>query len=197
MPYRPIALLFCTAVVGACSDSSGPAAIASGTVTFGYSGAVNGNFSVTGAINSTSNPSTTLPWAVGIRDVPANTIGVAANRPQPNARYDIAVVQASRLDAGTSPIDPNCDVSVDVACTGVAVIFNASDAGTSTGLLICGLTSGTVVVQSVTDARISGSFSGEGTCVDETLNPTAFTVSGGAFDVPLTAAPAGSSIGTR
>jgi hypothetical protein len=49
----------------------------------------------------------------------------------------------------------------------------------------CALTSGSVVVTSLSSARVRGSFSGSGSCLPSTGSPVAFTVTNGSFDVPL------------
>lgn len=182
---RSIALLAVLAAV-ACSDTSGPDTAASGSVSFSYTGAQSGTFNVTGAVSSISAPSNTQPWAIGIRDQATSSIGVVGNRPQSQGLYDVVVISANRLAAGTASIDANCDPNVNPSCDGVAVIFNATGGQTASTMLVCVLASGTVTLASVSSTRATGSFSGAGTCVDKNSVTTGFTVSDGTFDVALT-----------
>lgn len=181
----------------ACSDSSGPGNPTSGSVSFSYTGAQSGSFNVTGAVTSLSAPSNTQPWAVGIRDQASSTIGVVANRPQSAGRYDVVVIAANRLTVGSSSIDTNCDPNFDTGCDGVAVVFDASDTQSSPTMLVCVLTGGTVTIASLTSSRVTGSFSGSGSCADQNSVETGFTVSEGTFDVALTNSTSGLYTATR
>jgi hypothetical protein len=52
----------------------------------------------------------------------------------------------------------------------------------------CALTSGSVVISSISASRAAGTFSGSGTCLSSVGTPSNFSITGGTFDVALVAA---------
>lgn len=160
------------AVATACSDISGPGAL-SGNLSFSHSGATSGTFSASGSVLA-ADPQA-VDWAAGVRDDQSQSIAIAAHIPRANNTSDEVAIEFPQLTTGT----------VNIANNGahVAMAFGQPQSGTPTWS--CALTSGSVVLTSLSSTRASGSFSGTGTCTGSTGGPTAFTVTEGSFDVPL------------
>jgi hypothetical protein len=159
-------------VATACSDSTGPGSL-SGSLSFSYSGATSGTFDAAGSPLGADDPFGAT-WAAAIRDDANQTIDVAANIARPSNTSDNAVVHFPQLTPGTVTIANGAQVPVT---------FGRTQSGTVDRS--CSLTSGSVVVTSVSGIRARGTFSGTGTCVGTTGGPAAFTVTNGSFDVPL------------
>ncbi len=50
---------------------------------------------------------------------------------------------------------------------------------------ICVMHAGTIAIASISDNRVTGSFSADGTCTNAAGTPTDFTVTNGSLNVPL------------
>jgi hypothetical protein len=101
----------------------------------------------------------------------------------------MAVIRFEHVTTGSEPIDASCDIDGGVACTAMDFYLNFNGNG-DTGDFFCKLTSGTVVLQDVSGGRAKGTFSGAGSCADGTTGAaSAFSVSGGTFDVTVVATP--------
>jgi hypothetical protein len=160
------------AAAAGCSDSLGPGAL-SGDLSFSHSGAMAGTFTASGSILVTDPETST--WAAGVRDETNESITIAANVARPSSNtVDNIVIDFPQLTPG----------AVTVA-NGAYVVVAFGQAQDGTATWSCALSSGSVVVSSVSNGRVVGSFSGNGTCVDENGSPAAFTVTNGDFDVPL------------
>lgn len=159
-------------VMAACSDSTGLGGL-NGSLSFSHSGATIGTFSASGSVLA-ADPMT-VDWAAGARDDQTQSIAISAHIPRANDTFDDVVIDFPQLTTGTIAIANNG--------AHVAVVFGDSQSGTPTWS--CNLTSGSVVVTSVSSSRARGSFSGTGTCFGGSGAPAAFTVTNGSFDVPL------------
>jgi hypothetical protein len=184
-PVQHSRFLFVAGVslLAACSDSGGPSG-QSGSLAFTYSGGVSGSYSATGNVPANQAQFNTSTWAVGSRDEPNQSLLIESVATRAGARYDLVFLQIDRLVTGSSAVDLNCDPDIVDACTGLVVFFGVSTLDDNAQFL-CGLETGQVTITSITDTRAQGTFSGSGFCTDENFVESAFTLSGGTFDVPL------------
>jgi hypothetical protein len=161
-------------VAAGCGDGTGPFGI-NGTLSFSHSGATTGTFNASGSV-LVINPDAAT-WAAGARDEATQSIAIAANVAQSGSTFDNVVIDFPQVDAGTVAIGAGANNA------NVAISFDMTASGSAAW--VCGLTSGSVVVSSVSGSRVRGSFSGSGTCLPNGGAPVAFAVSNGSFDVPL------------
>lgn len=169
-----------------CSDSSGPNRL--GSMSFTYSGGGGGTFTASGNAPSFSAPPPTgTTWAGGY--IEAGEMFLGGSRPRTGGLVDVALLRIGRTTTGSESIDANCDIDGIVPCTGMFLFLNFNGDG-DTGDFFCALTSGTIVVASVSGSRAQGTFSGAGQCLTGTGGASSqFIVSSGEFDVALVAAP--------
>jgi hypothetical protein len=159
------------AVTAGCGDGTGPGGL-SGSVSFSHSGATTGTFSASGSVLVADPEAST--WAAGTRDDASQSIDVEGYIAHPSGTHDYAHVQFPQLTPGTVTVANGASVTI---------VFGQPETGTATWY--CTLTSGSVVVTSLSSNRVRGSFSGSGTCVPASGSPVALTVTDGSFDVPL------------
>lgn len=171
-------------LLASCGDSSGPTSGQSGTLSFTYSGGVSGSYSASGAIPSNQAQFNTTTWSAGFKDEPNQSLVVESVATRAGGRFDLVVLSIDRLVNGSSTVDVNCDPDVDDACTGIVVFFGV-DNNTFDSQFLCGLETGQLTLTSISETRAQGTFSGSGACLDENFVESAFTVSGGSFDVAL------------
>jgi hypothetical protein len=169
-----------------CKDSSGPNTL--GSLSFSFTGGGGGTYSASGAAPSFSAPPpTATSWATGFVDG-AETF-IAASRPRSGVLVDLVLLRFGLTTTGTETIDPACNIDGTPACNGMDLSLNFNGNG-DTADFFCSLTSGTIVVTSVSGGRAQGTFSGNGQCQPGTGGaPSAFSVSNGTFDVALVAPP--------
>ncbi len=184
MKSRTIALITLLAFVASCSDDPNEPTGTEGTFSFTFGGeVVSGSYSASGSFPAGAGAET--EWAVGFVDNAQGAVGAFAVIPKPNNRSDVAIIAIDRLTVGSESVSGECDPEAEeCAGTGFAVMFNASDDGSDSDGTICGLISGTVALTGVSNSRITGTFSGTGTCVETGGAEGTFTVSNGTFNVP-------------
>jgi hypothetical protein len=173
-----VALAFAiAATAAACSDEESGL---NGSLSFNHSGSISGSFSAVGRFPIFGEFGTSA-WAMGSRDDQNDVIGVIALAPRESGRYDMVVLAVPRVAPGSATIDANCS---GPACAVVTVEFGLSEEDSDFSHL-CFLDAGTVAISAISDTRVSGSFSGTGTCTDDTGATTSFGVTSGSFSVPL------------
>jgi len=168
--------------LASCSDTAPDNNI--GSLAFSYvGGGQSETFSVSGSVPKTE--SATGNWAAGFMQVAPNQGTIAIGLRSPNdTTMDIVIVASSRTTAGNSDItQADCD---SISCTGVVAIFANG--------YFCGASTGSVILTEVTAKRLKGTFSGAGICSDFNQDTTAFTVTGGTFDVPVMATEPGGGV---
>jgi hypothetical protein len=158
------------AIAAGCGDGTGPGGL-TGSLSFSHSGATTGTFSASGSL-LTEDPQTGT-WAAAARDDANQMIAIAANVGRPDT-FDDTVIDFPQLTPGSVTIANGARV---------VITFGQTQSGTATWF--CDLTSGSVVVTSLSGGRARGTFSGTGSCLPATGGPVAFTVTNGSFDVPL------------
>jgi hypothetical protein len=158
------------AIAAGCGDGTGPGSL-TGNLSFSHSGATTGTFSASGSL-LTEDPLTGT-WAAAARDDANQMVAIAANVGRPNS-FDDIVIDFPQLTPGSVTIANGAQV---------LITFGQTESGTVTWS--CDLTSGSVVVTSLSDGRARGTFSGTGSCLPASGSPVGFTVTNGSFDVPL------------
>lgn len=185
---RAFFVVFSVALASCGDKSTEPTVGVSGSLSFNYTGA--------GAASATSyNASGAIPanvavnngssaWAAGFIDASTNLTGVWASIPKTANTWDMTFITIDRKTTGSSTINAACSAA---NCTSVEIWFGANNNETNY-TYICTLTSGTVTITSISSTNVTGTFSGSGTCVQAgAAGTTAFTVTGGAFNVGVTA----------
>jgi hypothetical protein len=166
-----ILLAVLLAIAAGCGDGTGLGSL-HGSVSFSHSGATTGTFSASGSILE-EDPQTGT-WAAGARDDANQLIAIAANVGRSSNTFDDIVVDFPQVTTGTVTI-----------ANGARVVISFGQTQSGTATWFCELTSGSVVMTSLSGGRARGTFSGNGSCLPATGGPVAFTVTNGSFDVPL------------
>jgi hypothetical protein len=167
-------------VAAACGDDD--ALNLNGSLSFNHSGSVSGTFNAVGRVPLFSLSGSA--WAAAGRDDQEGVLFVTALVPRASARFDMITVVIPRLSPGSAGIAPLLNCAGGGPCAFVTVEFGASE-DDADFTHSCFLESGTVALASITDNRASGSFSGGGECTTPSGTVTAFTITNGAFDVPV------------
>src|SRR6185503_1537497 len=177
-----VAAAFLTALIS-CSDSSGPTAL-SGTVSFTFTGGGGGTFSLTANAPGTGNagPTPTVNTVAGAIDEAGGYALVIANKVH-SGLQDLLIIAIGRTTVGTKAVDAACDPE-GASCSGLIFFLNFNGSGDTFGQA-CEPTAGSFEITEVSTTRIKGTFTGTGTCTDANDVETAFTVTGGTFDVAL------------
>lgn len=173
-----LALLAC----GGGDKTTGPNNTgASGSVSFSFSGGTSGNFNASGAINSTTSADFSRAWAAGVKDASAGTVEIAATTPKAGSTHDLVTMIIPRTTTGSSTIVSSCSGQ---NCAAIAVLFGSQINGSGFSF-ICDVESGTITIASISNTKVTGSFSGTGHCFTSAGAQSNFTVTNGSFDVPL------------
>jgi hypothetical protein len=163
--------------VGACGDATAPAPLDG--LAFSYAGGLTGTFSAGGEFDSTG----TRPWAGAWRVDGAPFIVIAGVSPRSGTTHDVVALILPRTTPGTSTIANVCPPD---GCADFFATFGRENAGGGNGFLHgCHIVSGSVTIATITDTRVTGSFTGTGACFSNTDAESSFSVTGGAFDLPL------------
>ena len=171
--------------VAACGgDSTSPTVNASGSMSFTFTGAgTNGSSTYNASGAPPANPNTTFgtsAWAARSTQT-ANEFDAVAAIPRSSTTWDIAGVTTPSQTTGTFTINANCTAA---NCASVAYIVGATQ-NEQSFTFICSLTTGSIVVTSISSSRAAGTFSGTGTCLTAAFASSSFAITNGSFDVPL------------
>lgn len=167
----------------ACEAAPGPRTEATGSLSFSHDA---GQFSASGAYSSKSTNETkrTTTWAMGFIHGPTNTTAIEAHLARPDNLSDQILLVLDRTATGNVTITSDCVTSVVHVCASIDVLFaTTGDFFNDPGATTCGIDSGTATIASLTDDRIIGSFSGDGTCRAPGGGISAFHIQNGTFDV--------------
>ncbi len=197
MKTNSVIVLCCAALLSACgSDATGPV-VASGALSFRYTGGLPGKldagvFSVNGAphLDAAGRPHP-APWAAAGTHplegplVPVGSkFAIVAFSPLGSSEGDLVALTIPRVSAPTTvAIDANCTA---VGCARGLLLLGVDPRAPHEGLDgSCDLLAGTVQIVSVSGGRIRGSFSATGQCTTSLQNGPfhEITVQEGEFDV--------------
>jgi len=176
-----------TACSGDDDDATGPGnggGLATGELSFNYSGALSGRFEAEGGLTGTSSPGD--EYAVGMVDANENAMGVSAFVPTGSNRGDkVVIVIPGASRPGTYTISDDCG-----DCPGFLLYFglptNQQADPASTRIFVA--IEGQISVSRVDDGRMVGTFSGKAIEVlgdDEGM----LDVTSGSFNVPVVELP--------
>jgi hypothetical protein len=185
-------LAACALAVIGCGGDDDTVSPNNSSLSFTYTGAAAANattFAASGAPTPSVGSSLgSSSFAVGSLSTTGASSAVAGVVPTTSTTYDMAIVAIAMATVGTSPISETCDADSFEGtefCTGVAVFYGLSDSEEAEGYL-CGLTSGSVAITSISDKSMAGTFSGTGTCYNFALDTEApYTITNGVFNVAL------------
>jgi hypothetical protein len=153
-------------------------------VQFGFTGSLlgNGSYSASGTLTSPSNPPSNANWAAGEKDESGPTTTIHALQTHSGgATIDEFLMTIPRTTTGSSTVDIDCSSN----CADMLVFFGFNTT-TGTTQFICGLESGTLSISSISESRVSGTFSGSGSCLDDNFaDAGTFAVTNGTFNVAL------------
>jgi hypothetical protein len=177
------ALAAATLATAACKDSTGPKAIASGSLALTYAGARSGTISVSGALEKASASSfVKQEFAAGVKltDGAPSFVGIVAYLPVTSTTgHEVLLLIPSAAAGTTLDLSENCSSST---CPLGFVAFDSNPDLAQDDSDPFYFTTGTLHLANLSSTRISGTFSG--TAADFGGTRT-ITITGGAFDVPL------------
>lgn len=181
MLLKRISVVASLALLAGCGDKSTGVVSLSGLLMFTYSGGMTGNYSAQGALPATAAEQNSTEWAAS--DLGTGTVFASAIMPRDASSHDYAQLTVRRTTAGTETLTAGCASN----CSRLYVMFGAPN--TSAGGLFlqeCTMTVGTITITAISSKRVSGTFSGTGTCTAALGGaPTSFTVTNGSFDTAI------------
>jgi hypothetical protein len=158
-----------------------------GALSFDFTGAgASGStsFNATGIVSSVDPEWGTTPLAVATVSSLGNTVTIVAGTPKSGTKWDQVFLKVKRVAAGVAPIDTTCFGISSCGGTTIQIEFSADHAiSLEMTPYTCALTRGTVSIVTITERRISGTFSGTGLCTTPANATSPFTVTNGSFDV--------------
>lgn len=161
-----------------------------GSLGFSYEGAVNGRFDAAGApLLDAGGRAAPGEWAVAGASprFPAEKLAVAAFLGDADGEGVLFAVTVPRVAPGTTvTIDRNC---AEPGCASALLLFGSNPRRPHDDVeRTCEIFKGTLTVVSLSDSRVSGTFSGQGYCVVNVQTDPflPFTVTGGSFDAAIT-----------
>ena len=182
-------MLAALSLLAACG-SDGPTSVngaISGSVAFTYTGGGGGSYNATGSIASSASDATAraTTWSAGYTDATDNSTNIVSNLATSATLSNMAVIVINRRTVGSSTINTTCQPTTTTTCSFLALIIGQNASG-STFAFSCTLDAGTVAIASISATKVTGTFSGTGTCINgTTFASTTFVVTNGTFDVPL------------
>jgi len=174
-----IAVLASLAVLASCKGATAPLDPV-GEMTFTFAGGMSGNWVANGATDATPLVRQTNAWASSRKAT--NTVFVESMMPRTGTTHDFAQLTIRRRSVGTETLAAGC---VD-NCSRLYIMFGAPNSGsTEMFLQECTMTVGTITITAITSNRVTGTFSGTGSCAFLGGASSAWTVTDGSFDTAL------------
>lgn len=191
---RTAVLSLLVAALAACGDDPSGPGDGAGSTRFSFRGTgpvgtVEGIYDAEGA-PSFPVPPVTQTYALGQRISGEHTLRIVSNVAySAQQTADFAWVTIPRLTVGSVQIDGICPGE---SCASVKVALQVSTAGTfDQAKYSCDLYDGVIRINSISEGRATGTFSGTGRCLGEpgTEDLDSFAVTGGTFDVRVIEVP--------
>jgi hypothetical protein len=180
-------LLAGLAFVAGCDESRDPLGpgteIGSGSMSFAYTGELEGNFATSGRPAGSVNDEGET-WAAAQQDRDGS-MAVFGSKKLANDRYDIVSIHTPKALVGSYPVADDCD---DDDCAMVGAFFGLGKGQNAPFDHSCTLQTGTVRVESVGGGRVTGTFSGAGSCYRMNgmeIERFDITIANGRFDTAL------------
>lgn len=180
MNLRIAAVLPSLALLASCG-SDGPTTVVGfdGALVFTYSGATSGTFNASGSLPTSAAAQNTTPWAAA-QATATTEMFVAAAAPRSATTHDVVGLFIQRNTVGTETINSSCSFN----CNSVDLTIGLANSG-SAFISSCYLSAGSIAITEKSTSRMKGTFSGTGTCVSQAGSSSAFTLTGGTFDVAI------------
>lgn len=183
--WMAAALAAVTVAAAACKDSTGIAPPTAGSLAFSYTGALSGSYSASGLLtrhNDSSFVKQSFASGLTLTNGGRPYVGMISFAPTAASTGDEVIFLFPSVAAGqTLTFTETC---VTAGCSLGLIAFHADPDLVNDGSDPFLFTTGTIHVNTFSNGRISGTFSG--TAVDSVGTRT-ITVTGGTFDVPVVA----------
>jgi hypothetical protein len=151
-----------------------------GSMVFTFTGGMAGSWDANGAKSDTPIMRQTNAWAASRRGT--NTVFTESMEPRSATTHDFAQLTIRRQTVGTETLAAGCTGT----CSRLYIMFGAPNAGSTDMFLTeCTMTVGTITITSISSVRVTGTFSGTGTCQFLGGPSSAWTVTNGTFDTAL------------
>lgn len=181
--WMAAALAAVMVAAAACKDTTGIAAPTAGSLAFSYTGAVSGSYSASGLLTRHSDTSfvkKSFASALAVTNNGRPYVGMLSYAPTTGSAGNEVIFLFPSVAAGqTLTFTETCTSST---CSLGLIAFHSNPDLADDGSDPFYFTTGTIQVNTVSNGRIAGTFSG--TAVDS-LGTRTITVTGGTFDVPL------------
>ena len=167
-------------VLSGCGGKATGIVDLNGLVTFTYSGGgLSGTYSANGAMPASATG--VDDWAAS--DKGTGTVFTTSMQPRSATTHDMSIITIRRQSVGTETLTSGCSTN----CSRLYIMFGAPNTGASNLFLQeCTMTVGSITVSAISASRVSGTFSGTGTCTSAFGgSPTTFTVTNGSFDTAI------------
>jgi hypothetical protein len=146
---------------------------------FNYAGGLSGTFEASGEPEGDA----IKEWAGAWQIEGTPLLIVAAILPRSASTHDAVAILIPRVTPGTATISNICPPE---GCADLLATFGRPNEAPGDFLQGCHLVTGTVTIASIDAARVTGSFTGTGTCFSTTGDElTTFSVTNGKFDLPM------------
>jgi hypothetical protein len=190
MKIRTLLVLALVLLAGCSDGPSEPGAQGSSAISFAYSGPEAGSLAVAQDC-ARHLPPLEQTCVHGLRY--GNPAGREINAYTAAATgTDWVHLAVPGSGTGTWTIDPGTCPGWDEACPSLFVVLDLPRTGSGAGRLSCSMEAGTIRVESASETRVRGAFSGSGSCMTDAGEVVdGFTVTAGQFDVRLTAGTRG------
>jgi len=176
---KPVAVIASLALLSGCKSATAPLDPV-GEMMFTHAGGMSGDFAANGEKGATAILRQTNPWAES--RLGTNTVFTESMMVRTATSHDFAQLTIRRQTVGTETLTAGCTG----ACSRLYVMFGAPNAGSSDMFLSeCTMTVGTITISSITSNRVTGTFSGTGSCASFGGAPTSWTVTNGTFDTAV------------
>ena len=182
MHLRRLALVALLGLMAGCGDdeTTGPGGIVSGSFFFNFAGGISGTYTASGSFPTGAGLYTTS-WAAGEVVTADGETFIAAVAPGSASTHNFVTLFAERITPGSVSIALPCSPT----CGDFGFLFGVPNTGATAPTQTCFLTTGTINFSTLSSTRAVGTVSGSGDCSSATGAMTAFTVTGGTFDVPM------------
>ena len=162
-----------------------------GTLSFAYSGAISGSYSVQGKAPSFEDGSGwNEPHAIAtintISSEPNVMTRVSSSTGSKETSFHDAALEIPLAGVGTTTVTESCFVPGTLKCAYALFHFSVKSS-TGEPALSCVLREATLTIANRTATRVAGTFSGTARCWTLQLEWSEVQVTGGVFDVPIIA----------
>jgi len=179
------ALAGAVALLAACNDSTGSTRTDPGSLSFTYTGARSGSYSVTGRYEPRTSSFAKQPFAVGARSTQVGEEAAALLSYLPvtsSTGHMLLMGLPGVTGTGTFTFDSSACGDEPTVCPFALLLFDTNPDLEEDDSQVFSFSSGTVNVTSSTGGHLRGTFSGT---AETFFGDSVITVTNGTFDVPV------------